>query len=243
MLHATPGDARPLTADSLRFLRQLARNNRKEWFEANRERYDRSLRAPMRALVEELDARLALVVPEIVGDPRRSLFRIYRDVRFSPDKRPYKTNAALWFFHRDAGRQVGTQGSGGAGFYFHLEPRRCFLGGGLWMPAAPQLRQVRDALAEDPEGFEAIVLDPAFRRRFGSLDEESMLTRLPRGYAPGHPAERWLRYRSFTAGRGLPDAQVTESGLPDRLLRDYERLAPFIRWLNAALGFRPASRR
>ncbi|MFL5575952.1 MAG: TIGR02453 family protein, partial [Gemmatimonadaceae bacterium] len=91
---------------SLRFLRGLAANNRKEWFEARRETYEREVRAPLRELVEEMDVRLATVAPEIVGDTKRSLFRIHRDVRFSRDKSPYKTHAACWFFHRAAGRSA-----------------------------------------------------------------------------------------------------------------------------------------
>ena len=111
------------------------------------------------------------------------------------------------------------------------------------MPGSDQLRLVREALAEDTAGFEAIVTDRAFHRRFGSLDEEAMLTRVPRGFAPDHPAADWLRYKSFTVGRELPDAEVLKAGLADRLVADYERLAPLVRWLNAALGFAPAAAR
>ena len=133
------------------FLRDLARNNRKDWFEANRDVYEREVRDPMRSLVEALDTRLASIAPEIVGDPRRSMFRIHRDVRFSRDKSPYKTNAGVWLYHRDAGRKVGTTGEGGgAGFYFHLDPTHCFTAGGIWMPARPALARIRDAIAASP---------------------------------------------------------------------------------------------
>jgi uncharacterized protein (TIGR02453 family) len=231
------------TPAAFRFLRALKRNNRREWFEAHRAEWERVVRDPLRELVEEVDARLATTLPEIVGDPKASIFRIHRDVRFSPDKSPYKTWAAAWFFHRDAGRQVGTEGNGGAGFYFHLEPGGSLLGGGLWMPPKDQLARLRDALVEDHRPFEAIVDAPAFRRRFGRLDEEAMLVRLPRGYAPGHPAERWLRYRSFTAGRAMSESELFSHKLPDVLAKDFARLGPFVRWLNAAVGFLPAGRR
>src|SRR5262249_23036848 len=98
---------------AFRFLQDLARNNRKEWFEANRAVYEQELRGPMRHLVEALDARLVSIAPEIIGDAKRSMFRIHRDVRFSQDKSPYKTNAGAWLYHRDAGRKVGTEGEGG----------------------------------------------------------------------------------------------------------------------------------
>lgn len=231
-------------ADALTFFRQLGRNNRRDWFEANRPRYEGSVRAPLRALVEELDVRFARLAPEIVGDPRRSLFRIHRDVRFSRDKSPYKTHASCWFFHRDAGRQVGQEAdAGSAGFYFQASPTESFLGAGIWMPPRGSLGRIRDAIAEDPEGFAAAVATPALRRRFGGLDEDAMLTRLPRGYAPGHPAERWLRYQSFTMGRALTATEVLSPRLAAALERDYARLLPLVRWLNGALGYPPARAR
>jgi len=228
---------------ALRFLRQLKRHNTRAWFEANRAVYETEVRGPFKALVEEMDLRLARFAPEIIGEPRRSMFRIHRDVRFSKDKSPYKTNAACWFYHADAGRGVGSEASGGAGFYFQIAPGECFLGGGIWMPSRPSLNRLREALAEDPQGFEKIVLDRGFRRRFGRLDEEAMLVRLPRGYAPDHPAARWLRHQSFTAGRIITEQEALSPRLPATLARDFEALTPLVRWLNAALGFRPRASR
>ena len=131
---------RRLPPRALTFLRQLRRNNRKPWFEQHRAVYETEVRDPMRALVEEVDVGLARVAPEIIGDPRRSVFRIHRDVRFSRDKSPYKTQAAAWFYHADAGKGVGTEAGGGAGFYFQLAPGECFVGGGIWMPPRPALQ-------------------------------------------------------------------------------------------------------
>jgi uncharacterized protein (TIGR02453 family) len=228
---------------ALRFLRSLQRNNRREWFESQRDLYENEVRQPLRALVEEVDVRLAAFAPEITGDPRRSVFRIHRDVRFSRDKSPYKTNAACWFFHRDAGKGVGREAHGGAGFYFQIAPGECFLGAGLWMPPPPGLARVRERLSEESSAFEKIVLAPAFRRRFGSLDPEAMLTRVPRGYAADHPAARWLRFRSFTAGRPLTERDIASSRLVTILAGDFERLTPLVRWLNGALGLQTASSR
>jgi uncharacterized protein (TIGR02453 family) len=225
------------------YLRRLARNNNRAWFEANRPSYEADVRGPLRALVEEMDARFGRMAPEIVGDPRRSIFRINRDIRFSRDKSPYKTHAACWFYHRDAGRQVGQEAEGGsAGFYFHVQPGECFVGGGIWMPPRGQLGKIRDALAENPKAFEATITAPAVRRRFGGLSEEEMLTRLPRGYAPGHPAERWLRFQSFTLGRRLEDREVLSPRLPAILERDYAAMLPLVRWLNGALGYSTGGR-
>ncbi len=225
------------------FLRGLARNNRKEWFEAHRESYEADVREPMRALVDELDAVLGELAPEFRGDPRKSVFRIYRDVRFSPDKSPYKTHVACWLFHQDAGSGVGQEAHGGAGFYAHVEPGACMVGGGLWMPPKPALDRIRDRLIEDVESFDGLLADKRFKRRFGSLSDEAVLTRVPRGYPPDHPAARWLRYKSFTVGRSLRDADVASRRLIAALRTDIELMRPFVRWLNGAMGLREARTR
>jgi uncharacterized protein (TIGR02453 family) len=229
---------------SLAFLRGLARHNRREWFEAHRGEYEQVLLRPMRDLVEEMDVRLARLAPEMVGDPRRSIFRIYRDVRFSKDKSPYKVHFACWFFHRDASHRVGQEShGGGAGFYFHFQPGSSLDAGGIWMPPREALGKLRDAMAEKPAAFVRTVKAPAVRRRFGELDEEAVLTRVPRGYAPDHPAAQWLRYKSFTLSRGLSDAQVTGKTLPDLLAEDFAAMLPLVRWVNGALGLKGAARR
>jgi uncharacterized protein (TIGR02453 family) len=232
------------TAASLKFLRGLASHNRRDWFEAHRRDYETAILFPMRDLVEEMDVRLARLAPEMVGDPKRSLFRIYRDVRFSKDKSPYKTHAACWFYHRDASHKVGAEAhGGGAGFYFHVQPGASLDAGGMWMPAPGPLGKIRDAMAEKPAAFERIVTAPALRRRFRELDSDAVLTRVPRGYPPDHPAARWLRYRTFTVSRGLSDAQITSARLPALLADHFAAMLPLVRWINAALGLKSAARR
>lgn len=229
---------------ALSFLRRLARNNTKTWFEQHRPEYETAVRGPLRALVEEMDVRLARLAPELLGDPRRSIFRIHRDVRFSADKSPYKTNAACQFYHRDAGRGAGQDAQGaGAGLYFQLADGDSFVAGGIWMPARPTLDRIREAMAERHEEFDDIVGLTAFRRRFGRLDEEAMLKRLPRGYSEGHPAERWLRFRSFTVTRALTEQEVLDPRLPAALARDFAAMVPMVRWLNGVIGYRPATSR
>lgn len=226
------------------FLRGLKKNNRKEWFEAHRADYEDSLRTPMRLLIEEVDVQLARIIPEIVGSPKKSMFRIHRDVRFSKDKSPYKTNVACWFYHRDGGGGVGGEAAhGGAGFYFHMQPGEIFCGGGIWMPPRPALNQIREHLRDDYQGFEDIVKSKAFVRRFGVMSEESMLQRTPRGFDPEHPAAKWLRYQSFTAGAELQESDIGSNKLVKVLATHYEALTPFIRWLNTAVGLKPSSGR
>src|SRR5438876_7274507 len=204
---------------AFRFLRDLERNNAKAWFEANRDVYEQEVREPMRLLVETLDARPGSIAPEIVGDPKRSMFRIHRDVRFSKNKSPYKTNAGAWLYHRDAGRKVGRVGeTGGAGFYFHIDPTTCFMAGGIWMPTRPALLRIREAIAAQPTALARLTSAPAFRRRFDGLNEEAKLRRVPRDFPPDHPAAEWLK------------------------LQDFELLVPLVRWRNRALGYQPARR-
>jgi len=235
---------RGFSRGALTFLRQLKRNNKREWFQAHKDVYDEEVLGPLKLFVEELDVRFGEFAPEFVGDPKRSIFRIYRDVRFSKDKSPYKTHAAAWFKHQNSAHGVGSEThGGGAGFYFHLEPGASFIGGGIWMPPRETLNQLRDSIAAKPAEFEKAMGATAFKRRFGKLSEEAMLTRLPRGFAPGHPAERWLRYQSFTAGAELTDEQVLDRRVVDRVQKDFVTMLPFVRWLNSALGFPAKERR
>lgn len=228
----------------LAFLRSLERHNDRTWFENHRGTYEAELRAPLAALVEEMDVRLATLAPEIVGDPKRSLFRIHRDVRFSADKSPYKTHVACWFHHADAGRGVGTQTPhGGAGFYFHMEHTRASVGGGIWMPPRPTLQKIREAIDADARPLTKILGDAATRRRFGGMPEEHMLTRMPRGYAEAHPAAALLRHQSYTLGRELEQSDLFTAKLPDLLAREFTRLLPLVRWINTALGLRTLARR
>jgi uncharacterized protein (TIGR02453 family) len=189
----------------------------------------------MRDLIGEMNERFANFAPEMFGDPKRSMFRINRDIRFSKDKSPYKTHAACWFHHRRATSRVGSEAdAGSAGFYFHLEPGNSFVGGGLWMPPRPQLNRLRDAIAADPAGFDRVA--KGMEKRFGGLSDEAVLTRMPRGFPEDHPAAKWLRYQSFVGGRPVEDAKVVDAKLPALLAKEFEALLPLVRWLNGALG-------
>jgi uncharacterized protein (TIGR02453 family) len=232
------------TPGALTFLRQLKRNNRREWFLERKPAFESLLLEPLRELVEELDVRLATTVPEVGGSPKRSIFRIYRDVRFSKDKSPYKTHVACWFAHRDGGPGVGSETHGaGAGFYFHLEPGASMVAGGLWMPPRPALQAIRERIATDHEGLEAALGAPPFRRRFGTLTPEHVLKRVPRPWPADHPAATWLRFASYTVSAPLSDAAVTGKKLADQVAKDFVLIRPLVRWLNAALGLRSRDHR
>ena len=240
MMRIFPGF--PRTA--LTFLRQLKRNNDREWFAAHKAEFEERLLVPMRLFVEEMDVRLAAFAPEIHGSPKTSIFRIYRDVRFSADKSPYKTHLACWFAHHRSGRGVGSETHGaGAGYYFHLEPGASMVAGGIWMPPRESLARLREAIAARPGALAAVARGRAFRTRFGALSEEGMLTRVPRGFPTDHPAAAWLRRVSFTASAPLSDAEVLAPDLPQTVERDFRRLLPLVRWANDALGYPAQERR
>ncbi len=234
------------TPEAFTFLRGLKRSNARPWFEAHRPQYQRAVLGPLRLLAEELDVRFASLAPEFVAPPKHALFRIHRDVRFSKDKSPHKTHAALWVFHRDAGRGVGRDAHGGAGFYFHLEPGASMTAGGFWMPPRPLLGRLRERIVEDQRGFERLLRARSFVARFGGLTDDepgTLLKRFPRGFTSEHPAARWLRFNSFTASRALSDRDALSASLVDRLMSDFAALLPLVRWLNASLGYPPAKRR
>jgi len=233
-------------AGALTFLRGLKRNNRRDWFESHRDEFVREVSDPMRSLIEELDVRFAGLAPEFVGDPKRSMFRIHRDVRFSKDKSPYKTHAALWIFHRAPGRGVGKEIDGGAGFYVHLEPGASLIAAGLWMPPRHSLARIREHFSKDLAGWKRAVTAPAVLARFGGLvDDEPgvLLKRLPRGFEEGHPAERWLRFNSFTMHHAYSDAEMLSERLAEKAMKDFALLVPMCRWLNRGLGYLPAKSR
>ena len=152
------------TPRAVAFLRALERNNRREWFHARKDRYEAELRAPMVAFVERLASDLADFAPDHLANPRTSMFRPYRDTRFSHDKAPIKTNVAAVFPHRLLGKHEG------AAFYIEVAPRHVWFGGGMYMPATPQLHLVREHIAAHHRQFSRIVGSAAFRRTFGALE-------------------------------------------------------------------------
>lgn len=216
--------------ETFRFLRDLAANNEREWFQAHRDRYDRDVRDPALAFVLKVGERLEEISPHLRADPRPvggSLFRIHRDVRFARDKRPYKTATGIQFRHA-RGRDAHAPG-----LYLHIEPRSCFVGLGVWHPDGPALRAIRERLVEDPGGWTAAVEDPAFRRTF-HLGGES-LKRPPRGVDPGHPLLEDLKRKDFVAMRPVPQSFVTSESVVDDFLAVAGAGVPFLRYLCAAL--------
>ena len=135
-----------------------------------------------------------------------------------------------------------TTAHGGAGFYFDISPTTSSIGGGIWMPPRPTLARIRERIDEEPASLARVLRTPALRR-YGGLAEEAMPARMPRGYDAAHPGAPLLRHQSFTVGRALTPRELLSPRLPDLLARDYARILPLVRWLNAALGLRTLARR
>jgi uncharacterized protein (TIGR02453 family) len=216
----------PFSRRSLAFLRALKRNNDRDWFKARREVYDREIGGPMIEVIERLAGDFRDFAPELVAAPKRSLFRIYRDTRFSADKKPLKTHAAAVFPWRGLPRHEG------AGLYFEIACEWVWIGGGIYRPEPRELYRIRERIAGTWPEIDAIVGQPTFRRRLGALDGES-LTRVPRGFSADHPAAAYLKRRQFIAGREFPAAFAYDPRFYPTLTSTFRALMPLIRFLNS----------
>jgi uncharacterized protein (TIGR02453 family) len=220
-----------ITPELFTFFRQLKKNNRREWFAKHKKRYEFHVRDPLLQLVSDLGPAMAKINPHFLADPRPSggsLFRIYRDVRFSKDKAPFKTSAGLRFPHEDR-RNVHAPG-----FYLHLEPGSVFAGGGIWHPESKTLRQVRDRIVDDPKGWKRALGGKAFRSRC-SLGGD-ILTRPPRGYDADHPLIEDLKRKDFIAYVPFSEEQAVSAGFTRLVVEAFRTMKPFMAFLTRAVG-------
>ena len=208
--------------DAIQFLVDLAANNDRAWFNPRKADYERLLKQPLEALCVALDERFRARGIPLEADPARSPFRIYRDVRFSKDKSPYKTHVSASFGY------VGGNPHGGG--YFHFQPGEMYIGGGMWHPEPAKLAAWRQ-LVDKGDGLEALE-DPAFVKTFGGLDGEK-LTRVPQGYPKEHPRAELLKLKDMTFGHRLSDDEVLSLGLPDTLADDFAKAVPVFRLLGS----------
>ena len=214
-----------------KFMRDLQANNDRDWFNANKDRYLSDLRDPALQFIIDFGPALMKISPAFRADPRPSggsLFRIYRDIRFSRDKSPYKTHTGLHFRHA-AGKSAHTPG-----FYLHLQPGACFVGVGLWHPDNTTLKLIRDALVADPGLWKKAVCGKRFRDHF-SVSGES-LKRPPKGYAPDHPLIDVLKMKDFTAFAPLTQKQVTRPDFVDEFAHLCAAGGSLVKFVCTAIG-------
>ncbi len=214
--------------ETFRFLRQLKRNNNREWFLAHKDVYELRVKAPMTDLVLALGQSIQQSAPELVVNPKRAIYRIYRDIRFSADKSPYKTHVAAIFVPR------GIPKNSGACLYFHIEPAEVLIAGGVYMPDSATLRTLRRHIADNWEDLAVITNERSFRKLFGSLQGDR-LVRPPLGYAADHPAIDVLRQKQFYVSRTEPAELAEGPKLFPRLLTLFSAMIPLVRFLNAPL--------
>ncbi|HEY9461619.1 MAG TPA: DUF2461 domain-containing protein [Vicinamibacterales bacterium] len=219
----------PFTTKTLSFLRALKRNNRREWFQPRKDEYETHVRAPMVSLLERLSSDLRSFAPELIAEPKISLFRIYRDTRFSSDKRPYKTHVAARFPLR------GVPKGEGAGLYFEIAPGWVWMGGGMYMPTTADLHDIRAQIAAThPRGLHKVVTAPAFTRAVGELTGDR-LTRVPLGYAKDHPASHYLQFKQFLGSCEYDVSLATSRRFYPELLKVFRAVAPLVQFLNGAI--------
>ena len=213
------------------FLRDLADNNSREWFQANKGRYEEEVKGPALCFIQDFSERLNTLSPHFRADPRGnggSLFRIYRDTRFSKDKSPYKTFTGIQFRHERA------KDAHAPGFYLHLEPKQCFVGLGIWHPDGPTVRKLREGLVEDADGWKKAVAGSSFKKRL-SLSGDS-LVRAPRGFDPEHPLIEDIKRKDFIAAAPLTMKQVTQPGFIKEYASYCESGKALVAFLCKALG-------
>ena len=223
------GMAPRFTSETLKFLRALKRNNDREWFRSRKDEYERHVRAPMLAVIEQLATDFRRFAPELIASPKASLYRIYRDTRFSEDKTPLKTNAAAVFPWKGLARHEG------AGLYFEIAPGWVWIGGGMYAPQPPHLVKVREHIVETWPEIRKITRRKAFVNRVGTLHGDR-LTRVPRGFPADHPSVEFLKHRQFLASHEFPPELATNRDFYPTLLATFTAIVPLVRFLNEPLG-------
>lgn len=213
---------------TLAFLRNLKRNNNREWFNAHRDEYERDVQQPLLDFVDRMAGELKSFAPELEASRKASLFRIYRDTRFSPDKRPFKTQVGILFPHRDLHRNQS------ACLYVEIGPEGCMIFGGIYRPDRPELLAIREHVARTHRRLTKLLEAPAFSRAVGAIEGEP-LKRVPAGYPPDHPAAEYLKFRHFLLGREYPAAFAADPKLLPEILKLFRHMAPVVAYLNEPL--------
>ncbi len=221
--------------EAIDFLADLAANNDREWFNPRKADYERLLKAPSEALVTALAERLEAREIPLLADPKRSIFRIYRDTRFSKDKSPYKTHLGASFPWLERGADgttvVADAAAHGNGGYFNFQPGEMYVGGGMWMAEKPRLDAFRRAIVEEPDRVRAALEEPGFKAAFGSVTAHEHLKRLPTGLPADHPMADLFLYKDVVFGRRLSDAEVLSPSLPDTLADAFAAGMPVFEFL------------
>lgn len=226
-----------MSPDTLPFFMELERNNNREWFQSNKVRWD-SIREEFTELTAQVIDALSPLDPTIGHpDPKRCLYRIYRDLRFSPDKRPYKTHIAFFL------SSGGIKRSGAPGYYLQIGQsdygleEGCSLGGGIFMPDAPTLAAIRQEIYYNYDEFRTIVDNPTYRKFYGeTFFTVGKLSRAPKGYPNDWEGADWLKYKDYCTMYSLSKKDVTSPQLLDRIMEAFQASLPLNRFIQRAMG-------
>ena len=220
-----------LPAEGLAFFAALERHNRREWFQPRKATFDDQVKQPMRELVVAINGALQRFAPDYITDPDKAIYRIYRDTRFSADKTPYKIHIAASLPRR------GIISS--AGFYFAVSHKEVAVGGGIYMPEKEMLASLRAHFAEHHAEFRKIIAARGLRQLYGDVQGER-LTRTPKGFPAGHPADDLLRLKQCYYYKTYPPEMATTPELYTEIVKHLRALTPFVEYLNVHLaGKRP----
>jgi uncharacterized protein (TIGR02453 family) len=214
----------------IEFLKRLKKNNNRPWFQAHKEEYEQNVRFPMQCLIATLAQKVIDTAPEMEFNPKKSIFRIYRDVRFSKNKAPYKTNIAASFRMRHRKSPTETPG-----LYIGIEPGEIFVGGGVYMPTSEQLKSIRHAMVTDPEAFLEVVENKRFKKEFGGIEGEKLL-KAPLGFPKDHTMIEHLKHKQFYVGNVYNDSVCLKPKFADVVASVFTDCMPLIRWLAKAIG-------
>ena len=212
------------------FLKGVAENNDRDWFKLHKKEYEDSLKNILEFTSQIIKAlsKIDPVIPDTL-EAKNCVMRIYRDVRFSKDKAPYKTNFGI---------AISANGTNfnGPGYYIHVQPSTCFIAGGSWFPEAEQLKAIRQEIDYNSSDWHEIIDSKDFKNAFGDLDAEGKLQTSPKGYAPTHPDIEYLKLKSFTAGAKLSDQDLTSAESVKIVSGLFEKLYPFNVFLRNAIS-------
>ena len=221
-----------LSRKLLQFLGELKKNNNRDWFGRNKERYLRDVQEPMLQLVEALERPLHKLSPHlnvVAKSMGGSLFRIYRDVRFSKDKTPYKARVAARFPYKK-GREASP-----LGLYLSIDPERCYVAGGSWRPPTPLLQKIRQRIADEPKVWKQATSGAAFDKQFPDGLSGEQLQRVPRPFAKDHPLADDLRRKDLIVVHEIPLKTVTAADFPKEIVTTYKAMTPLMKFLAAAM--------
>jgi uncharacterized protein (TIGR02453 family) len=214
--------------EALKFLRGLKRNNDRNWFNDRKAIYEREIKAPMLALIGEINEAMLKFAPDHVRPPQKALFRIYRDTRFSPDKRPYKSHQGAWW------ARTGLEKTSGGGYYFHIAPDEVVVAAGVYMPEREQLLAIRRHLSAHHAEYRKILANKKLRSVMKEFDGLA-LTRPPKGFLPDDPAIDLIRNRQWGWSAHLPADTATKPTLLKEIVERFKATAPMVNFLNAPL--------